>query len=320
MEIPFWLTNQTTHEPQKRRKGIFALLKSSKRNERFIDRTLIYATAFLKDTMFNESVSTKKGLLQSIEAGLKLISLSVIIIAISFQKSIDGIVLFLPFTFLIAFASRVPLQSLIMKVLPAAVLTLFIALPATLNIIVDGKPFFVLFTLNKPFNIGPVTIPERITITVQGIESAFTLTLRVIASVSVAFLMTMTTTPNKLIKAVSSLIPGTLGNIASISYRYIFLLLRRVEQFVMALKSRRINSIEASAGRRWSASRISHLFFVSMTLTNELAMAMESRGYVQGEFKVQSSKFKVQDFSGLDILWLLATTLFAGVMIWKSFR
>jgi cobalt/nickel transport system permease protein len=319
MEIPEWLKTgpgSGHHSPaaplETGQKGFF-------RSRRFIDATLSHVISFLEDTMFNENTSTRNGFFQMIEPRIKVITLLLFIVLLSLQKSIGGIAIFFLLAILMGIASKVPLRSSLKRLLPGAVITLFISIPVLLNLVVDGQPLFVLFRFEGPLKIGPVVIPGEISITGQGLKSAITLFLRVIASMSLVFLLTMTTPPNAFIKALSSLIPGSLKSVVSISYRYIFFLVRKVEQFVMGLKSRQIAVMNPAKGRHWVASRIGLLFSMSMELSNELAMAMESRGYREGSSGVQGSPFKVRDLSRKDIGWLVFSILFTGVMIWKSF-
>jgi energy-coupling factor transporter transmembrane protein EcfT len=87
----------------------------------------------------------------------------------------------------------------------------------------------------------------------------------------------------------------------------------------MGLRSRQIIAVKPSTGRHWVASRIGLLFSMSMEFSNELAMAMESRGYKTEGSRVHRSRFRLSDLSLRDILWLFFSILFAGVMAWKSF-
>jgi len=111
--------------------------------------------------------------------------------------------------------------------------------------------------------------------------------------------------------------PGSLKSIVSISYRYIFFLIQKIEQFIMGLKSRRVSTINIAANQRWVASRIGLLFSLSLRLSNDLERAMESRGY-NYKSKVQSSRFKVSELSSIDVVWFSFSVIFIGVMLWKS--
>lgn len=315
MGIPQWLKKEIPDGSRVNslRFTRYAFLKN--RSERFLDKTLHYALSFIEDTMFNESISTRDGLLQTIEPRLKIMTSLFFVVALSLQKSVAEIALFSFLALSMVSVSKIPLYSFLKKLLPAFTITVFISIPVILNLIVEGEHLFVLHRFNRSINIGPVFRPKEIALTKQGLNSAMTLLLRVLTSVSFVFLTTMTTQPNTFIKALSSLIPGSLKSVVSISYRYIFFLVRKIERFIMGLKSRRLSVIKPERGRRWIASRIGLLFSVSMELSNELAMAMESRGYRQENFKSQITNFK---FSKKDILWLIFTILFCGGMIWKS--
>lgn len=190
-----------------------------------------------------------------------------------------------------------------------------IALPATLNIIVDGKEILVLYTFNSPLRILGINLPERISITEEGLVSMLGLLMRVSCSILFVFLMTLTTRPDRFMKSLMLIVPRLFRPIIGITYRYIFFLIRRVEEFIMGLESRRIAPVGSSGGRRWTASRIGLLFSISMDLSKELSLAIESRGYSReglGGPTMQCGKFR-----GIDIIWLIFSFSFDGLMIWK---
>ncbi|MBI5026089.1 MAG: hypothetical protein HZC12_05020 [Nitrospirae bacterium] len=321
MEIPEWLRTVTSDKLQVTSKEKSALFKRPK--ERFLDKTLRHIVSFTEDIMFNERVSFRKGFLQRVEPRLKIVSLLLFIVMLSFQRSIEGIALFLAISLFMAFTSRVPVFLLLKRLFPAVLFTAFIAMPAMLNIIVKGESLLTLYTFEKTYSLGPITIPAELSITRQGLLSALTLFLRVVASVSIVFLLTLTTPPNRLMKSVSSFMPGALKSIVSISYRYIFFLVKKVEQFIMGFRSRNISSLvtrhSSLIGQRWVASRMGILFSLSLRLSQDLEKAMESRGY---KFGVKSSEFGVSTHDSRltthDILWLIFSVIFMGAMLWKS--
>jgi cobalt/nickel transport system permease protein len=311
METPAWLST-------KDEKGTGSPRLQCSRgsgNERFIDKTLRHVLSFIEDSMFSEGISKKRGLLQGIEPRLKIVSLLCFVVVLSLQKSIDGIVIFLLLSFALVVSSRISLPFFLKKLLPAAIITACVSLPVVLNLVVEGKSLIVLFRFERPINIGPLIIPDAIEITEQGLKSALTLLFRVLASVSFVFLMIMTTRPNTFMKSVASMIPGPLSSVASMGYRYIYLLVRKTEQFIMGLRSRQIVPATSARGQRWAASRIGLLFSISMDIGNELAMSMESRGYRGDRFRIQELKFKMDHW---DTLWLIFALVFCGVMTWKS--
>lgn len=311
MEIPEWL-KIPPHPP---------LLKGGKRGikEKFIDKTLRHVLSFTEDIMFNETFSAKKGFLQRIEPRLKLVSLIMFIIILSLQKSIDGIVIFLVLSLSLVLFSRIPLSLFLKRLFPVFLITTVITFPVTFSIILNGDPLLILYKLNTPHQIGPIEIPSVISLTRQGVSSALILILRVVTSVSILFLITLTTSPNRLIKTITYFIPGTLKSIISISYRYIFFLIRKLEQFIMGIKSRNSSAIDVTVQQRLVASRIGILFSFGLRLSRDLERAMESRGY---RFGVKSLEFRVlthgSKLTTHDFLWLIFSIIFAGVMLWKS--
>ncbi|HXX54351.1 MAG TPA: CbiQ family ECF transporter T component, partial [Thermodesulfovibrionales bacterium] len=271
MELPQWL--RATQEGEavstgegKDKSGDRHHLLAKHRSERFLDKTMRHAVSFMRDVMFQEGISLNNGLLQSIEPRLKLISLLILIITLSFQREPGGIAIFLLLSVILVVMSRIPPYFFFKKLLPAIALTGFIAIPAVLNLVVDGKPLLTLHRFGGAVSIGPVNLPAEVAITEQGIRSAVTLLLRVVTSVSMVFLLTMTSAPNRLMKGLSAFFPGFLKSVVSISYRYIFFLLKKVEQFIMGFRSRNISSIESPKGRHWIASRVALLFSISMDL------------------------------------------------------
>ena len=322
MEMPDWLKTVPTDKSQvmsKNKTSPLAAIHLSPRksSERFLDKTLHHIISFIGDSLFNEDISRGNGLLQKIEPRLKIITIVALLVVLNIQRSVEGIAIFLFAGFLMASLSKVPPYFFLKRLLPAVILTALIAIPATLNPVVDGEPLFIIYRFGREINIGQAGLSE-IAITRQGLASAITLFLRVVASVSFVFLMTMTTQPNTYIRSVSSFIPGSMGAIVSIGYRYIFFLIRKIERFIMGFKSRNIAATKTRHGRRWVASRMGLLFSISMKLSEELGMAMESRGCRGEKFKVQSSKLKISDMSKIDIVWSVLTMIFAGVMLWKS--
>ncbi len=311
MEIPEWLKYQTS--------DIRLQTLSKKPKEIFLDKTLRHVLSFTEDVMFNENVSARRGLLQGIEPGLKILSLILFIIVLSLQRSVSGIVIFLILSLFLMSLSRIPLSLFLKRLFPVSLFTAIIAFPATFNFIVSGDPLLILYEFNASHKVGPVEIPAVISLTRQGVFSALTLTLRVVTSLSILFLITLTTPPNGLIKTITYFMPGTLKLIVSVSYRYIFFLVQKVEQLIMGIRSRNISAVSVPVRQRLVASRMGLLFSLSLRLSNDLGRAMESRGYRFGvkslEFRVltHDSKLKTHDF-----LWLIFSIIFTGVMLWKS--
>jgi len=305
VDIPDWLKGPERRPPV-----------SIKGREYFLDKTLGHIILFVEDTVFNKKTSKKKGLLQSIDPVLKLITILSFIVLISLQRHPIQILPYLLLSITLIFLSRIPFLSILKKIIPITALTLLISLPASLNMIVGGKEVITLYTFETPQKVLFITIPERIAITEEGLLSSLTLIMRVSTSLIFVFLMTMTTGPERFIKALTLCVPGILRSIISITYRYIFLLIEKVELFIMGLESRRIARVSSSGGRRWVASRIGLLFSISIELSRELSLSMSSRGY--NPELTRFKKGKSQRPGVIDLAWLIFCLAFNGLFIWKS--
>lgn len=312
MAIPDWMKQQPEgrgHSPAGR-----------KTREGFLDKTLEHIVSFAGDTMFNERTSSKNGLLQGVEPRVKIPAILLFIVLLSLQKSLYSISLFFLFSLSLSLMSKIPPCMFLQRLLPVFLFTLLISAPAALNLFVRGEPLIRLYAFggHRP---GLSFMPQEIYITKQGLLSSATLILRVTASVSLVLLLSLTTPPNRFIKAVSYFMPGASGSIASISYRYIFFLLKKVEEFILGFKSRNITcpgrkgkrGVEGTA-RKWAASRMALLFSISLKLSTELQQAMESRGYRQ---ETTGSGMQGFTLSQVDIWWILLSAIFIGAVVWK---
>ncbi|MBI2878082.1 MAG: ATP-binding cassette domain-containing protein [Candidatus Tectomicrobia bacterium] len=272
MRLSDWLRRDPAH--RRRRPG------KRKGKERFLDQTLHQIVFFTEETLFNERIPQRDGLLQRIDPRLKIAGLTGMVILLSFQRTLEGITLFLLAAFGMALASRVPPLFFLKRLLPAFAFTALVAMPAMLNLIVPGRPLLTLYAADQTYRLlGLIEVPTTLSLTREGAFSAWMLISRVTASVSLILLITLTTHPARLIQAIASFMPGALGAIASIGYRYIFFLVRTVEQFILGFQSRSFAPLQVSGKQQWVASRIGLLFSISLKLSRDLEKAMESRGY-----------------------------------------
>ena len=165
MGIPDWLTKQVS--------SVGYQVSGKKPKERFLDKTLQHVVSFVEDTMFNERTSSTKGFLQGTEPRIKIISIFLFIVLLSFQKTIPGIVVFLVFATACAIVWCADYSS--EEADASNGFTILIALPAALNLIVDGEPLLILHEFEKPHTFYQITIPAQISITKQGALSVLTL-------------------------------------------------------------------------------------------------------------------------------------------------
>ncbi len=277
----------------------------------FLDKTLLAVASIAEQSLFSEAYAWKRGLLQSLDVRIKLLSFLCIIVLISFLHTPASLWLVYGSSIALAASSRVPVWFFQKRIwLFAPLFTTATALPALLNVITPGDPILVLFTLNSPHTWGPFSIPREIAVTYQGLWGAITFVSRVAASVSFAVLFTLTTRWGAAFAGLRALfVPRIFVMTLSMTERYIFLFLRLIQDMYRARKSRTIRPLSASVDRNWTASRIGVTFKKSMEMSDDIYNAMLSRGF-HGEFRT-ANRFQV---AAIDYVWLTAVAV-AGAML-----
>jgi len=270
----------------------------------FIAKTMAEVTAAIEDSIFANKYASAKGLLQKIDPRVKLITILLLLIVTGLARNIRVLCYFYILTLVLAILSKLPLGFFIKRVwLFIPLFAGIIAIPALFNIVTPGKALFTVFTFSSSHHFGPFFIPKEITVTLQGVTGAAMLVMRVATSVSFAVLLVITTKWVRLLKALSVLkVPEIAILILAMTYRYIQLMLRTVEGMLLAKKSRHISNMKIKEEHGWIISRFGVLIGKSYRLSNDVHLAMISRGWSE------NSKL-MDDFSiGLiDLLWVVFT-------------
>lgn len=242
----------------------------------FIERSLMSALSFIKDSVFSDEYAAKSGFLQRIDPGLKLISIFLILLAVLFSKSLLALLYLYIFCLGLAWLSFIPIWFFLKRTwffIP--IFSLFIALPALFNIFTPGQPLVTL----KIFSVSLV-------ITRQGAAGAGFFFLRVLTSVSLCILLSLTTRHFVLLKVMRLFkVPQVFVMTLGMCYRYIFLFIEIIQNTYLAIKSRCGYVALAKRGQGIVAWNIAGLWQRSYALQNEVYSAMLSRGY-GGEPKI----------------------------------
>jgi len=160
-----------------------------------------------------------------------------------------------------------------------------------------------------------VVIGSKVIITEQGARTAGLLFLRVTDSLSFGVLLILTTPWTNLLAALRWLrIPSLLVDILSMTYRYLFLLLHTVNTMFLARQSRTIGGFSSAENRKWLTRALTTTLAKSQHLSEEVYLAMISRGY-QGEIFV-FNEFRVKR---RDILWAAFAIAAASIIIWRNY-
>ena len=135
--------------------------------------------------------------------------------------------------------SRLNMLHLYRRILGFAFLFGFlIALPSAFNVITRGEIVMPVATLSRSYHFWIYSIPKEIGITREGLFGVGMLTLRVMNSVSLTLLIMYTTPFFEIIRALKVFrVPDTFLMIIILSYKYIFIFSKTVEDMYRAMKA-----------------------------------------------------------------------------------
>ncbi len=170
------------------------------------------------------------------------------------------------------------------------IFTGIIVIPAMFSFITPGSIVLTLWTWHG----------HAVGITEQGLTTAGLLVMRVACSVSIVVLITLTTPWTKLLAGLRALfVPKIFILIIGMAYRYIFLLLNSVTDMYTARKARAVGNPNADVkeSRRFVTATAGALFGKAHSLSEEVHMAMVSRGYSGDAKTLQPPTLHASDFA-----------------------
>ena len=259
----------------------------------FIESTTIGFTRALTRAMLSEETARKRGLLQSLDVRVRLIGLLALVLAVTLSRKISVVAGLFVLAILTAVFSRVSLFMLAKRVwLIVLGFTGVIAIPA-------------LFTTPGRTILSNGTIA----ITEQGLRTAVLLVLRVETAVTFTTLLIVCTPWNHVLKALRALrLPKEAISMLAMTYRYVFLLVDTAGQMFESRRSRTVGILSGPEQRQMAGRTAGVLLSKSMALSNEVYLAMESRGF-RGEVEILSDfRMTMWDCMGL-LLFLVAAAL-----------
>ncbi|MGD0794711.1 MAG: cobalt ECF transporter T component CbiQ [Dehalococcoidales bacterium] len=269
------------------------------KGEGFLTKNISSFTHLLESVISTENLCRAQGLLQGLDPRVKVVTLVLFIVIVGLARSLSILAIIFILVLTLSFLSKVSLVFFLKRVfLFIPIFAAVIAIPALF--ITPGLPL--------------VTIVGKVIITEQGARTAGLLFLRVTDSLSFGVLLILTTPWTSLLAALRWLrMPSLLVDILGMTYRYIFLLLHNTNSMFLARRSRTIGSFSSGENRRWLARALTTTMAKSQHLSEEVYLAMLSRGY-QGEIRVLNDfKMKLRDF-----LWIAFALIAASILLWSN--
>lgn len=277
-------------------------------NNNFIERSIMGALSFLKDSVFTEEFSSKKGFLQLIEPHIKVASTLFFLVTAALIKNINILLILYTFCLLLSLLSGINIVYFLKRTwffIP--IFALFIAFPAIFSLFSPGETLLSIKLFSKELNI-----------TRQGLNGAVLFVMRVTVTISFAVLMVLTTRHSQILSSLSTFkVPQVFILISCMCYRYIYYFIETIENTYLAIKSRTGAKVDYKKGQKIVAWNIAYLWQRSYYLSQQIYDAMLSRGF-SGEEKCFDNKAPViKDWSWLIFSCILCIFLLHLDNKWK---
>ncbi len=270
--------------------------KPIQRHRHILENTLRNIAGTLERGLFAEEISGRAGLMQSLDARVKVVAVLAWLIAVSLSRNLWVILGLYLLTIGLALASAIPANYFIRRV--------WLALPLFTGALVLPALFLT---------PGPawIRLPLGLVITQTGKMTALFLLLRVSTSLSLAMLLILTTPWNTVLSALGVLhVPDVFILILGMTYRYIYLLLHTANDMFLSRQSRTVGKMSDAEARKTLASVSATLLSKSLALSSDVYLAMQSRGFRGVIVTLKPFRMDRRDW-----LWLSLLVSLAGLAI-----
>lgn len=278
----------------------------------FIEKGIHHLAAVIKTGFVQWETASRDNFFQKIDARIKVLFLLFYVIIVSLKKDILSELLIAVFVFLLTVLSRLDIVSLYKRVIFCAFFFGFlIALPSAFNVITKGEIIIPIAHLSMPYRFWIYQVPEEIGLTREGVYGVLMLTSRVMNSLAISLFVLHTTPFPEIMKALRVLrVPGSFLMIIALSYKYMFIFAKTVEDLHLAKKSRLVGKVSNAEARRWIAGRMAFVLRKTGMRCEEVFKAMLGRGF-SDDIKIYAARglcakdcFTGVAFFGFGVLFL----------------
>jgi cobalt/nickel transport system permease protein len=240
------------------------------RNNKFIERSILGALSFLKESVFADEYALKKGILQSARPESKIVVLLSLVVLVLFARDWRVLAALYGACLFFAVLSKIPVLFFLKRTwVFIPLFSLFVAVPALFDVFTPGEAL-VTWTF----------LGQKLTVTRPGLWGAVIFVARVATSVSLVVLLTLTTRHFALLKCLRFFgIPAIFVMTLGMCTRYVYLFVTVVEHTYLAIRSRVGRRVACRKGQEIVAWSIASLWTRSHRLHEEVYQAMVSRGY-----------------------------------------
>src|SRR6266545_893313 len=268
-----------------------------RRRKSFVERTIAELAGAMERALYAEELAKAGGLLQRLDPRVKVVGLLALIVAAALARNILVILGLFAVALTLALLSRVPIRTLATRVWVGALLfTGLLALPAIF--ITPGRVVYRLPLIGWP-------------ISAQGLGSAAYLVTRVETAATLSLLLILCTPWTHVLKALRVLrVPVVFVVILGMTFRYIFLMLQTARDMFESRQSRMVGELEGADSRRLAAASVGVLLAKTLGLSNDVYMAMQSRGFRGEVYTLDDFAMRGRDWIALACFLGLAALAF----------
>ncbi len=287
--------------------------RQRRRRKSFVEKTVEEFARVMQEEFYAEKIARSPGLLQEIHPGAKVLT-TLLLIGVAVSLRSWPVLFFVNlWVLLLVYLSAIRPAAFLKRVwLVVPLFTGVIILPSLFNYVLPGTPLLVLINFGHPVHLGPWTFPGYLAITRQGVAGGLIFILRVGACVSLALLLTLTTSWPALLKAFRLLfVPQIFIAVLEMTYRYIYVLLLTVSDMFAARQSRTVGRTSTSEQQRFISGAMGSLWTKAFNLSEEVHAAMLSRGYTGQPHTLTSLQMRQ-----LDWFWTAFTVIISLITLW----
>jgi cobalt/nickel transport system permease protein len=237
--------------------------------------------------VYIEDLSSKRGLLQTINPMVKLIVVVFMIVTSLFLSSLSYLILICAVPLILILTSKVPLKKFASKTAFIPAFAAIISLPVLFS--ASGQPILTI-------NMSALNLK----VTLEGLQRFLLFTVRVWFCVASLSLLMLSTGFDRMLKLLSSLkVPPVVVQMFSLAYRYFFVSVHEAQSVLMAKESRtyiRRRTINFQVLKDLG-SVLAALFIRTYERSERVYMAMKSRGFeIESNSKSSIPKLHFRDF------------------------
>ncbi len=250
-------------------------------------------------------------ILHRIDPRIKIMSLLILLIGIFIPVSIQIYALLLVFIGVICKVAKLKMKFIISALKPMLFMLIFLLIINTLTL-KTGDLLVTIFTIE---------------VYSGAIYQTVFIAIRLILMIMLTTLLTTTTKPLDLTLGIEDLLSPfkkiglpahEIAMMISIALRFIPTLIEEAERIMKAQASRGLDLEEGKLKEKAMAilALIVPLFVSALQRAEDLANAMEARGYIPGEFRTRYRKLKIRYYDYITIAIAILIAISLGLVAW----